>query len=693
MVNDFFELPVHELKGVGPKRASLLKRLKITTVSDLLLHLPVRYEDRGGIKKISEIMPGSLSAIKGRVVCKNLFKTPRKRMSIFELSVSDGSGTLVSRWFNQPFLKDRFFPGQEVFISGIPKINIYKKTVEFENPVYETASPEPAHTGGIIPVYGTTEGLSSKQLRGIIQNFVRAGVDSIEDPVPGDILKRCGLPGLAESLAGCHLPNGDSDVDVLNGMDNPFRRRLAFDELFLLELGLAALSGENSKEEGLSMNPEGMLLKRLLNMLPFSLTSSQLKAFEEIKTDMAHPHPMHRLLQGDVGSGKTIVAFMAALIAVECGYQAAIMAPTELLAEQHYITLHKTAEALGTGICLLTGSTKERPLKDIASGRINIIIGTHALIQDALDFKALGLIVIDEQHRFGVMQRAGLRRKSSLNPDVLIMTATPIPRTLAMTAYGDLSCSVIKELPRGRTPVETFLYMEGQKQKAYEAMERELAAGGQVYVVYPVIEGSEEGSLKSAINGRESIEKKFPGKKVSLLHGRMNAEERERVMSSFKAGDADILVSTTVIEVGVDVPNASLMVIVHAERFGLCQLHQLRGRVGRGERKSRCILLAYDPIGDEAGRRLEVMVSTGDGFKIAEEDLRLRGPGEFLGIRQSGMPELKAADLIRDSVLLDTARHEAFKLMGKDPELKGHPALRGNLERFWRGKREIFKTG
>jgi ATP-dependent DNA helicase RecG len=489
-----------------------------------------------------------------------------------------------------------------------------------------------------------------------------------------------------------HFPEGDADVDALNAWQSGYQRRLSFDELFMLELGLAILKRGKTRERGISFTPGGKLRGRLLEALPFSLTPAQERAIGEILRDMESPHPMQRLLQGDVGSGKTIVALMAMLAAVECGYQCALMAPTEILAEQHYMNIHTMVEDLGLRICLLTGSTRDRPLEEIASGGMDMVVGTHALIQEGVRFKKLGLVVIDEQHRFGVMQR-NLLKKKALNPDVLIMTATPIPRTLAMTLYGDLDYSVIDELPPGRTPTKTSLYMDSEKDRIYDLISSEVSEGGQVYVVYPVIEESEKTSLKSALLGEEAMRKVFPEMRVGLVHGRMRPPEREAVMADFKKGKIDILVSTTVIEVGVDVPNASMMLIVHAERFGLSQLHQLRGRVGRGSRPSRCLLLAYGSPGEEAVRRLGVMTRTTDGFRIAEEDLDIRGPGEFMGTKQSGIPDLRVADIVRDSRLLEPARKEAFSLVAEAPGLEGHPALRAALERFWLGKVELFKTG
>ena len=468
-------------------------------------------------------------------------------------------------------------------------------------------------------------------------------------------------------------------------------RRLAFEEFFLLQTGLAVIRKGRGGEKGVSFRAGGNLVKRLEEILPFRLTNAQQRVFAEIQADMRSPGPMNRLLQGDVGSGKTIVALKAMLVAVESGYQAALMAPTEILSEQHYLNVRSLTEKLGLRCVLLTGSKKERPLQEIESGDVHIIIGTHALLQENVRFHKLGLVVIDEQHRFGVMQRAMLRKKG-LNPDVLVMTATPIPRTLSLTLYGDLDCSVIDELPPRRKQVITRLFREGEKGKLYDLIRSEIKKGRQAYIVYPLIEESEKMLLRSAIPGKEAFEKIFPDFRTGLIHGRMKPDEREEIMQSFKNGELDILVSTTVIEVGVDVPNASLMLIVHAERFGLSQLHQLRGRVGRGAHQSYCFLLAYGKLSDEARRRLDVMAGHTDGFRIAEEDFILRGPGEFFGTRQSGMPDLKVANMIRDARLLSMARKESFKIIEQDPDLSGYPVLRDRVERFWRGKIEMFRT-
>ena len=721
MGRNLSEFPIQYIKGVGPKRAKLLYNLGIRTVEDALYYLPYRYEDRKNIKKISSLAYGQLETVIGKVISAEVIKLPRSKLKLFELTVSDGSGLLRGKWFNQPFMKKNFKAGQEVILSGIVKRNPYWGIgFEIDNPEYEFVTDDGdsfIHTARIVPVYRTTAGLSVRQLRTIMFNLINTCINDVTDAIPGEVLQRNSLPELKESILNSHFPDpepcpesssgspisGETDadfakvattaeIDALNRGGSIYQKRLYFNELFMFELGLSILKKGKEIEKGIAFNPKGVLVSRLLDMLPFKLTGAQRRVGEEIFNDMKQPHPMNRLLQGDVGCGKTVIAIIAMLHAIECGYQAALMAPTEILAEQHYINIRKIIEDMGLNLCILTGSVKKRPLDDIASGKINIVIGTHALIQEGIEFKNLGLVIIDEQHRFGVMQRALLRKKA-LNPDVLVMTATPIPRTLSMTLYGDLDYSVIDELPPGRRPVLTRLFSDKQKDYIYKAIAGEAQKGRQVYVVYPVIEETAKSNLKSAIIGKEALEKMFPDLRVSLIHGKMKPQEKESVMASFKKGEIDILASTTVIEVGVDVPNAAMMLIVHAERFGLAQLHQLRGRVGRGGSQSYCFLLAYEPTGEDARQRLDIMVKSNDGFRIAEEDLIIRGPGEFFGTRQAGLPDLKIANIIRDFKLLEVARNEAFSLIDKDSELKAFPELKGHVEKFWKGKIELFKTG
>jgi ATP-dependent DNA helicase RecG len=687
---------IQSINGVGPHRKSLLGRIGIKTARDALYYFPYRYEDRSKIKKISDLVCGRTETVSGKVMSAEVIRLHGRNLKIFELTISDGSACLKGKWFNQPFLKKNFKPGLNVLLFGTVKGNAFGKSgFEMDSPEYEIINEGEdsfIHINRIVPIYRVTSGLSVRLMRSIMFNIVNTCAKAAVDPVPVEILKTHALSGLPESLSGIHFPDAGTDIGRLNKGASDFHRRLCFDELFMLELGLAVLKKRNVLERGIPFHSEGTLLKKLVKLLPFRLTKAQMKAFNDIQKDMRMRSPMNRLIQGDVGCGKTIVALMAMMDAVECGYQAALMAPTEILAEQHYINIHRLVEKLGLTSCLLTGSNKNRPLDKIASGEVDLVIGTHALIQEGVEFNNLGLAVIDEQHRFGVMQRSLLKKKA-VNPDVLVMTATPIPRTLALTLYGDLDYSVIDELPPDRQPVTTLLFRSTQKESIYKLMREEIRNGKQVYVVYPVIEESEKTDLRSATIGKSAFEKLFPEFRFGLIHGRMKTEEREQIMESFKRGQTDVLVSTTVIEVGIDVPNATLMIIIHAERFGLSQLHQLRGRTGRGSDRSCCVLVAYEPFGEEAGRRLAMMVQSNDGFRIAEEDLSIRGPGEFFGTRQSGIPDLRIANVVRDAPLLNEARKEAFSLVDNDPALARNDLLREELETFWQGKIELFKTG
>lgn len=687
--------PVQHLAGIGPKRANLLNRLNISTVNDLLYYLPFRYEDRRNIRKIEDLTSGRLETVSVKVVSMKTVRLPKRRLNLFELIVTDGSGLLKAKWFNQPYLQKNFSEGQNLILSGIAKRSSCGRAgFEMECPEYESAednNEDFIHTARIVPVYRTTAGMSVRVLRSVIFNLLKDCIDNIKDPLPEDMLLRHDLPCLKDSIFHVHFPLPEADIELMDKGLSRYHKRLSFDELLILEAGIALLKNREERKQGISFNPSGRLLKQLKDNLTFRLTLAQERVFKEILDDMKRPYPMNRLIQGDVGCGKTIVALMAMVSAAECGYQSAIMAPTEILAGQHYINIHRLIEDLGLRVCLLTGSTKERPLSDIEAGRVDIIVGTHALIQEGVIFHNLGLAVIDEQHRFGVLQRALLRKKAA-NPDILVMTATPIPRTLAMTLYGDLDYSVIDSMPPDRSPVATKRYSPAQKEVIYRLITEEVLKGHQVYVVYPVIEESEDSDLRSAINGRDAFRRIFPDFRTGLIHGKMKTQEREEIMRAFKEGSIDILVSTTVIEVGVDVPNAAMMLIVHAERFGLPQLHQLRGRVGRGSSRSCCLLLAYEPLSKEARRRLDIMVKTTDGFRIAEEDLEIRGPGEFLGTRQSGIPDLRTANLIRDADILGSVRKEAFDLVGLDPELDKWPLLKQGIIDFWEGRVEIFET-
>jgi ATP-dependent DNA helicase RecG len=695
MPNDLSELSIQHIRGIGPHRATLLKRLGITTVRDAMYYLPYRYEDRSTLKKISALTYGQTETVAGTIISAKVIKTPGKHFRIFVLVIDDGSALLRGKWFNQPFMTKTFRAGSRVVLCGTVRNNpSWGIGFEMDNPEYELLGEHEdtsIHTNRIVPVYRVTGGLSVRQMRSIMFQVVSSFQKENIDSIPAAILKRHLLTDLGSAITQVHFPDSGTDTTLLNQGMSAFHKRLSFDELFLLQLGLAVSKKGTDAEKGISFNPSGTILRDLIDSLPFHLTHAQDVTFNEILTDMRRECPMNRLLQGDVGCGKTIVALMAMVVAAESGYQSALMAPTEILAEQHFLNIYRQIQNLGLSICLLTGSSTEKPFEQIASGEIDIVVGTHSLIQKGVSFRKLGLAIIDEQHRFGVMQRSLLKKKA-LNPDVLVMTATPIPRTLALTLFGDLDFSVINELPPGRHPVKTILLQAAQKEQVYGYIRKEVKEGRQVYVVYPVIEESEKTDLRSAITGVIAFERIFPEVKIGLLHGRMKPQEREQIMASFKSGEIKILACTTVIEVGVDVPNASLMVIIHAERFGLSQLHQLRGRIGRGPYQSQCIMLAYAPYGEEARRRLEIMVNSSDGFRIAEEDLAIRGPGEFFGIRQSGMPDLKIANLVRDAELLSAARDEAFTLVGEDPDLTRHPLLKKTVETFWKGNIGLIKT-
>lgn len=699
MANGSLDDHIQEIKGIGPRRARLFEKIGITTIRDALYYLPFRYIDRTNVSPVAGLVPGNPETIRGRIISSSIkyFRDRSgRRQQLFELAVNDGTGILRAVWFNQSYLKKLFRIGQEILLSGtLQKDSHISGGPEMPHPEYEVITDDSdsfIHINRIAPVYGITEGITQKQFRKIMHGIVMRFAPLLSDALPEDLLKRNQLPGLSESILQAHFPSGKPDVALLNAKKSRYHKRLSFDDLFMLELGLVRLRAINSRTEGTSFVSEGRLRKKLLDTLPYRLTNAQQKALQEIVSDMQNPYPMQRLLQGDVGSGKTVVALLAILNAIECGYQAVLMVPTEVLAEQHFLTIRNLTEPLNIEIGLLTGSIKKRRLEMIESGDIDLVIGTHAVIQENVRFKRLAFVVIDEQHKFGVTQRVLLREKG-LNPDVLVMTATPIPRSLALIVFGDLDCSVIDELPPNRKPVQTRIVDAKQKKEIYRILEEEINKRRQVYVVYPAIEESEESDLRYAIQGKEAFTRIFPQYTNGLLHGRMTSLDKEQVMDRFKKGAIDILISTTVIEVGLDVPNATVMIIIHAERFGLAQMHQLRGRIGRGGDSSYCLLVVYNPVSDDARRRLDIMAESTDGFRIAEEDLAIRGPGEFFGERQAGLPDMRVADMLRDIDVIEVARKEVISLIGGDPELLGAPLLRENLEIFWRGKIDLFKTG
>ena len=691
--------PIQFIKGVGPKLASLLGKKVIRTVEDAMYFIPREYQDRREIRKISKVEAGRVETVTGDVLAVDVVGFMGGRKKVFEIMVGDGSGFLVGKWFhfNLRYMKGRFKKGDKVIMTG--EVRAFGGQREMHHPDIEPFDDaDRLNFGRIVPVYSLTEGLGEKTLRRIISQVLAGYLDAVIDGIPHEISGEKGFLPLREALRKVHFPDSGDDISALMSGNSAARKRLVFDEFFFLELGMALKHKGVILEKGIPMEERGGLTGRLRKLLPFNLTMAQERVIQEIKRDMASTHPMNRLVQGDVGCGKTIVAFISVLIAVENGYQAAIMAPTELLAEQHYLNIHRFAETLGVRTVLLTGGIKgkekEAILSLIRTGVVQIVIGTHAVIQEAVEFKSLGLAIIDEQHRFGVVQR-GIIKKKGDNPHILVMTATPIPRTLAMTVYGDLDISVIDEMPPGRSPVETRIYNEKEREKVYAVIKKDVEAGRQAYVVYPLVEESEKSELMDATNMAERLKTVFPGFRIGLLHGRMKAEEKEAAMKRFKDREIDILVATTVIEVGIDVPNATVMVIEHAERFGLSQLHQLRGRVGRGSNKSRCLLLAQYKRSEDAWKRLKVMEETTDGFRIAEVDLEIRGPGDFLGTRQSGMPDFRVGSIIRDAGLLAEARAEAFKLIEKDPHLSRpeNGLLKEMLKERWEGRLELAGIG
>ncbi len=679
---------VQYVKGVGPKRVRILNKLEIETIQDLLYYFPRTHSDRSHSKPIASLLDGEYATIKGIIKARSVIR-PRTGLEIIKAAIDDGTGIAYANWYNQPYLTEYLKEGTKIALSGTIEKK-YKKT-EIKNFAYEIIEEgkELLNTLRIVPVYHLTEGINQKYLRTIIKRVLNEYAPTLPELLPLDIRRRNKLIKIPQAINSIHFPR-----IIRNYQDA--RRRLVFDEFFLLQLGIA-LRKKKIEEvgKGIRYRKPGELIEKFSKLLPFELTSAQRRVISEIISDMQQDKPMNRLLQGDVGSGKTVVAIYALLKAIEDGYQGAIMAPTEILAQQHYLTLQELLIPLKIRIELLIGSTsgkdKKRIRKKIEEGKVDIIIGTHTLIQEAAEFAKLGLIIIDEQHKFGVLQRATLRKKG-LNPDVLVMTATPIPRTLALTVYGDLNISVLDEMPPGRKGTTTYQVPQSQRKNIYLFIENEIKKGRQAYIVYPLVSESEKmEELKAATEMQKHLQKEvFPKLKVGLIHGQMPGDEKEKIMNDFKNKKMDILVSTTVIEVGIDISNASIMLIEDAQRFGLAQLHQLRGRIGRGEYQSYCLMFAT-PRTFEGKRRIKVMTETGDGFQIAEEDLELRGPGEYFGTKQHGMPELKIANLLRDQRPLETARQEAFAFIKKDPKLEKpeHRLIKKSLLSKFKGGLEI----
>jgi ATP-dependent DNA helicase RecG len=666
--------PVKYVKGVGPARAQTLESKGILTVEDLLAYAPFRYEDRSNTKAIRDLAPGEVATVVATVRTARLSGFRRRDLGLFEATFGDGSGgALRAKWFHAGYLADVLAPGQKVALYGKVELDSFTGELSMLHPEFEVLpedeDPEASlHVGRIVPVYEAAGRISTRVFRRIMHHALEA-LAPPPDPLPPSVRERLELLERGQATRELHFPPAGADLRLLNAFRWPAQFRLIFEEFFWLECGLALKRRSARLRPGIAFELSDRAREKIKRMLPFKPTAAQKRVLGEIARDMAAPHPMNRLLQGDVGSGKTLVAAEAAVIAIESGYQVAVLAPTEILAAQHYFYFKNLFRDLGYTVVLLTGSVPARQKtqlkKLVAEGLAQVVIGTHALLEEDVEFARLGLAIVDEQHRFGVMQRLKLIRKG-VSPDVLVMTATPIPRTLALTLYGDLEVSLLDELPPGRKPVVTRHVTEDEIEEVWSFLKRQLQGGRQAYVVYPLIEESEAKSIKAAEKMyRHLRERVFPDFRVGLLHGRLPASEKEAVMEAFKRGEIRILVATTVIEVGVDVPNATVMVIEQAERFGLAQLHQLRGRVGRGAEQSYCILVT-GKLNEAAQERIRTMVESTDGFYIAEMDLKLRGPGEFFGTRQSGMPALRIANLLRDGEILELARAEAQRFV-EDP--------------------------
>ena len=708
--------PVSALSGIGPKRARALGRRGLRKISDLLFYLPTRYDDRRALQQISELEVGRRATFIAEVRSVDHTSTRgRGRFRrIFEVVVGDDSGSVNLKWFRGAgSLEKELQPGVCLLVTG--DVKRYRFAMEIVHPEIEMTDAEPAGEGSegqasdaegprsVVPDYPVPDGVNPRTVRRLIALAVSQYSDLVLSCLPEACIRRRKLPGAGLALQLVHAPDLQSDVDDYEAFRSPAHELLVLEELYLLELGLVLRKQVRSELPGIVTPIDTERLRAAPQSLPFSLTRAQDRVWGEVARDLASPHPMSRLLQGDVGSGKTVIALLAAIAVSDSGRQAALMAPTELLAEQHAKSLADLAQSnprvLGLRLALLTASVPKseqaRILEGLEAGTIDLVIGTHALIQDRVAFRDLALAIIDEQHRFGVMQRAALaeRKAGDGQPDVLVMTATPIPRTLALTAYGELDVSIIDELTPGRRPPETLRIREGEGARIMEMIRDTTARGEQVYVVYPLVEESEHVDLRSAMQSAEKIAAAFSTLKVDLLHGRLDVDVRGRIMERFRRGEIQILVATTVIEVGVDVANATLMIIEHAERFGLAQLHQLRGRVGRGDAPGTCILVSRGG-GKDSKARLQAMLDTGDGFKIADADLKIRGPGEFLGTRQSGdLMDLRMADLVRDAELVSVARDLALDTVRADPKLATDARWRRAVESHWGDRLALMDVG
>lgn len=665
-VENSLDKSVRYLKGIGPRRAESLERLGIKTVRDLCFFFPRRYEDRSHFQKISELQPGTFATLSGKISKVTL--KPLKRIQLLEVWLRDETSFLPAIWFNQPYLKNYFQEGNSLILNG--KVELYRNQLQMVSPDYEIADladDDPVHVGRITPIYPLTEGLFQRSLRVVMSRLMNSGIDrELKEHLPTDLVTKFNFLPLAQAVKQIHFPETYEQLEEA-------RRRLVFDEFYLLELRLLhKLNETKNRFRSIPLKLSADSLDQFKSNLPFALTRDQERAIQELIHDVQLDVPMHRLLQGEVGSGKTVVAAHLLQTAAENGVQAAFLVPTEILAEQHEATLKRILSKSPTRIKLLTasvlGDERQRILDDTQSGKIDVLVGTHAVLQDAVNFKNLGVVIIDEQHKFGVRQRAKLLARNP-RPHLLIMSATPIPRTLGLTLYGDLDISEIRELPKGRKPIATRHFSTKERPKVLRMVKERIQDGEQAYILFPIIEETEKADLQSAKQEYERLRKnEFKPAEIGLIHGKLSKEERDDVMGNFQAGKLKVLVATSVIEVGVDNPHATTMVIEHADRFGLSQLHQIRGRIGRGAKESVCFLIA-DPKTDQASRRIEILTKTLDGFLIAEEDLKLRGPGEFFGLRQSGAPPFRLADFAKDLDVLLRARDEAKRILERDPLL------------------------
>jgi ATP-dependent DNA helicase RecG len=660
--------PVQFLKGVGEGRARALAAYGIETISDLLWFFPHRYEDRRHPTRIAEIGRHLEEPVllRGKVLSAKAHVSPRKRMKIFEAVIEDGSGAVKLTWFNQAFLADQIGRGDRLSVYGIPRRGNYGQ-LQIDSPDWEKFEGDEEEQGAIVPIYSKVTNVPPRALRKIIAAAIEQGLRDLDDPMPDDLRATLGVIPLGDALGTLHHP--EELTGEFLAQRSPAHLRIILQEFFSFQLAMRVRrASEETGAKTRKIVVDDALRAEVKKILPFRLTGAQKRVVREIADDLQSSQPMYRLLQGDVGSGKTIVALIAAMIVIRNGHQVALLAPTEILAEQHeqrirQLVDHSVVMTKATGS--MSAGERRTLLAGLRDGYIQLVVGTHALLEEKVKFKSLGLAIVDEQHRFGVEQRQKLFTKGE-TPDILVMTATPIPRSLALAMYGDLELSVIDELPPGRQRVRTEVRLSSQLERVYAFIDREIESGAQVYVVYPIIEESEKSNLKPLTVGFEATKLRFPKRRIAMLHGRMSSAEKDEVMQRFKRGEIDVLVATTVIEVGIDVPNASIMLILDADRFGLSQLHQLRGRVGRGERKSYCILEHDEKAPFEAQERMRAFAETKDGFEVAERDLQIRGPGEFLGTRQSGVARFHFGNIVRDHALMDRARDVAIEMFARD---------------------------